>query len=155
MAKSDDYILRITGASAAELVVISYDIMLDEIAVARNTHDENPEEYISAVNTAREVLGELVVSLDHSVALSSELLQIYQYVNTLLMNALIYEKKAALEDAEKILDSLRDGWKQAAATAPAGESAFANAPKVYSGLTYGRKGANDYVDQDPNRGIKA
>jgi len=155
MAKIDDYLLRITNASPADLIVINYDILIEDINEAVNAHGSRPDVYIENINGARDALAELIGALDINSAIYKEIYPLYEYVNTLLMGALIYEKKQNLVDAALILGTLREGWVKARESEPGGASAFKNAPKVYSGLTYGKKGPEDFEDVNPNSGIKA
>jgi flagellar protein FliS len=158
MAKIQDYHLRIVNASPVELVIINYDIIIEDIQTAVASHGSNPAVYIENVNSARDALAELIGALDGENPVSKEIYPIYEYINTLLMSALIYEKKSSLDEAMHILVTLRDGWIKARECEPpeaAGFRIMGNSTKVYTGLTYGRKGADDYIDTDPNSGIKA
>ncbi|MCL2703977.1 MAG: flagellar protein FliS [Defluviitaleaceae bacterium] len=154
MARTDDYILKITNATPVELVLISYDILTDDITSAIGSHGSDPGVFIASINRARETLIGLIGALDTDNPVAKGLYPLYERINTLFISSLTYEKKEGLDEALKILGILREGWIKARESEPEGGALFENAPKVYSGLTYGRKGPNDYIDTDPGRGIK-
>jgi flagellin-specific chaperone FliS len=154
MAKTADYLLKISNASPVDLVIINYDILIDDINEAVRNHGLNPDIYISGINGARDALVELIGALDATSPIYKDLYPVYEYVNTLLMGALIYEKKANLEEALQLLGLLRDGWIKARDSEPDGTAVYKNKPKVYSGLTYGKKGPEDFEDINPDGGIK-
>ena len=151
MAKTEEYILKIHNASPVELVVINYDILLDYIQGALDS--SKPEDYIDNIDRAKEALVALAAALDHDQPIALELNQIYVYINTLLMGALTFEKRTNLEEAANLLNMLKESWVKLSEKQPKDESRSKN--KIYSGLTYSAKGPNDYVDTDPDRGIKA
>lgn len=155
MINKDDYILRISGATQAELVVISFDIMLDSLDEAGRCHKVNPEEYIVNINRARDALMELIGALDPDNPVAAELRPLYIQINTLLLWALLYEKKDKLLEASRLLSILREGWEKAVESQPQGGKLYKNAPKVYAGLTYGKNGPEDYIENQSDRGIKA
>ena len=155
MVKNEDYVLRITNASPVELVIITYDILLENIEQAINAHRENPAVFIEGVNGARDALVELIGALDRTNPVANEIYPIYEYVNGLLLGALIYEKKSGLEDAVRVLTPLRESWVKVSETEPKDGAVYKNAPKVYTGLTYGRKGSNNDYVENPSKGIKA
>ncbi len=98
---------------------------------------------------------ELIGSLNMDYSVSRDLFNLYMRVNMLLLYALSYEKKEKLEEAGRILTILREGWIKVRETEPESAMLYENPPKVYSGLTYGKKGPDDYVLINPNRGIQA
>ncbi|MDR1704113.1 MAG: flagellar protein FliS [Clostridiales bacterium] len=150
-----DYILKITNATGLELIIISYDLLLDNINEAITAHKNAPEAFIAAINRARDVLMELIAALNMDYKVSREIYPLYLRVNTLLISALAYEKKEKLEEAVRILTILREGWVKVREHDPMSDRLYKSAPKVYTGLTYGRKGPNDYVEANPSRGIEA
>ena len=154
MAKTEDYILKITNAAPVELVIINYDILIEDVVSAIASHGADPENYITCINGARDALMELIGALDLENPVAQQLYPIYMHVNKLLISSLVYEKKDGLDEAVKIMNTLREGWVKAAEAEAGDDALYKNTPKVYSGLTYGRKGPNDYVEEDPGRGIK-
>ena len=155
MSINQDYILKITNATPIGLVVISYDIMLESIKTAEKSYKTDPKTFVESLERAKGVLEELASSLNIEFELSKDLFSLYGRVNTLLLSALLYEKKEPLNEAHKILSILKEGWVKAEQLQPADEKLYKNAQKVYSGLTYGKNGLNDYVDYGERRGFKA
>jgi len=156
MAKLDDYLVKISGATPVDLLVISYDIMLEELAAARDAHGDDPARFIEGIMTTRSILVELVGALDFTTSdIPGDLYSLYEYIGILLLSALTYEKTEKLAEAIEILTPLRDAWVTARENAPESAAIFQNAPKVYSGLTFNKKGLTEFIDDDPNRGFKA
>lgn len=79
--KIKDYTLRVSQASPCELVVILYDIILDDIDAAKSAADAgNKSGYQAELTHAGKFLNELMGTLDFSVSLSYHLMSLYIYI---------------------------------------------------------------------------
>lgn len=151
------YTLRVSQASACELVVILYDIILEDIRTAREAKEKgNLKAYREDLRHAGIFLNELMQALDYSIPLSYRLIRLYQYVNQCLVRALAGNKEALLQDAELVMEKLRtafDGIKEHDRQGPV----MQNVQQIYAGLTYGKSSLNEsyYNPQDYNRGFLA
>ena len=151
------YTLRVSQASPRELVVIMYDIILDDIQNARQAKaDENEKQYQADLTHAYRFLNELMESLDFSVGISYQLMSLYIYVNKMLARARVSGNVEPLNDVEMVIGKLRagfDGIKEQDKTG----AVMQNVQQVYAGLTYGKGKLNEsYFNlQDYNRGFKA
>ena len=96
-----EYTERIINAVPARLVVINLELI---ISCLQNNQYKKAQAYLT----------ELMVSLDMKYEISQNLMNIYLYVNKLIINA-IYSKKEALKivnEAEEILSKLLFAWKE-------------------------------------------
>jgi flagellar protein FliS len=156
------YVARIAAAAPAELVAINYEMIIGNIneAVTIGEAGADNEVFALALTRAKELLDELILSLNHEYEISSELLPIYLYVNKLILEASSLRTVRTLGEAERILSHLLGAWRKIAEDAKeAGsgqEPVFKDAGKIYSGLTYDRFGRAVEVDtEDGGRDFKA
>lgn len=106
-----------------KLVVILYRGALDAIASARRfvrLGEIRPR--ARAVNKAIGILGELTRSLDRERGgeLSRNLAKLYAYIRELLIRANSEQSEAPLEEAERLLNTLLEGWMACVPAEPAG-----------------------------------
>jgi flagellar protein FliS len=139
MENKNDYVLRIATATPAELVVVTYEMLLDSLGAAMTAESEAL--FGEAAKHAKDLLDELIVSLDMDYEISRELLPIYIYVNKLLMESMQKRDTAPLAQADRIMRELLASWRAAAEQdkKSQGESAD-EAGKVYTGLMYDKDG---------------
>ena len=151
------YTLRVSQASPCELVVIMYDIILDDIKNAKEAKAAGDEkQYQADLVHAGKFVNELMDSLDFSEQISFRLMSLYIYVNKMLVKARVSRKWDSLNDVEMVIEKLRagfDGIKNQDTTGPV----MLNVQQVYAGLTYGKGKLNEtYLNaQDFNRGFNA
>ena len=149
------YVLRISQANPVELVVINFEIILEFLNEA-NTSDN--EVFRTAIAKAKDGLEQLIQSLNFEISFAHDFYEIYKYTYKLLSDARFNGCREAaslnVAEATELMQMLLDGWRE---TAEKTESeTAANAPKVYSGLTYGRDGnANEYIEENKDRGYMA
>ena len=151
------YTLRVSQASPCELVVIMYDIILDDVKNAKEAKASgNDKQYQADLVHAGKFVNELMDSLDFSEPISFRLMSLYMYVNKMLIKARVSRKWDSLNDVEMVIEKLRagfDGIKNQDTTGPV----MQNVQQVYAGLTYGKGKLNEtYLNaQDFNRGFNA
>lgn len=151
------YTLRVSQASPCELIVIMYDIILDDVKNAKDAKIvENQKQYQADLSHAGRFVNELMSALDFSEPIAFRLMSLYIYVNKMLTQARISGKPEGLSDVELVIEKLRagfDGIKQQDTTGPV----MQNVQQVYAGLTYGKgKLKESYFNpQDFNRGFRA
>ena len=151
------YTLRVSQASPCELIVIMYDIILDDVKNAREAHRaENEQQYQADLTHAYRFLNELMEALDFSVGISYQLMSLYIYVNKMLARARVSRKLEPLKDVEMVIGKLRAGFDGIKDQDKTG-AVMQNVQQVYAGLTYGKGKLNEsYFNlQDYNRGFKA
>lgn len=151
------YTLRVSQASPCELVVIMYDIILDDIQAAKQSMEQGNEAGCKKeLSHAGRFLNELMGALDFSVSLSYPLMSLYIYVNKLLTKARISGTTECLSEVETVLGKLRAGF-EGIKNLDTNGPVMQNVQQVYAGLTYSKGQLNEAFlnPQDYNRGFNA
>lgn len=151
------YTARITQASKSELVVILYDIILEDIKEAKEAGEAGREEVLATkLKHGQRFLQELMSTLDYSYSIAHDLMNLYIYVNKLLLTSIIKKKDEELDTAAIILNSLREGFSEVAKEDNEGP-VMANTQQIYAGLTYGKGVLNETSlrTDDNKRGFRA
>lgn len=129
---------RITSANKSEIIVIIYDIIKENLALAKKALAEGDREtYRNEIKQAISFVKELLVSLDLNYEVSKNLASLYIYVSRCLNFALVSGKKEEIEAAEKVLRKLGDSFREVAKTDES-KPVMENTQRVYAGITYGR-----------------
>ena len=129
---------RITSANKSEIIVIIYDIIEENLALAKKALAEGDREtYRNEIKQAISFVKELLVSLDMNYEVSKNLASLYIYVSRCLNFALVSGKKEEIEAAEKVLRKLGDSFREVAKTDES-KPIMENTQRVYAGITYGR-----------------
>lgn len=143
-----DYARRITQANRTELVVVTYDILLEELdGAAAAAADKDTDGYRAALKQAQKFLGALMSALDFRYELSVRLMSLYEYVQRILVASDISGEDRGLAAARKVIGDLRSSFVQVAAQDDS-EPLMENTQTVFAGLTYGRGSLNE-TDIDP------
>ncbi len=141
--KQKDYTRRVSQANRTELVVITYDIILDYIRDALESCENGD---VSAFRTqtkqAQRFLSELITSLDFKYSLSKNLFQLYTYVQRILIASEMSGKDRGLEAAGNVIFRLRQSFDSISLQDDSG-SVMENTQTIYAGLTYGRDSLNE------------
>lgn len=66
----------------------------------------------TAIQKAQAIISELMLTLDQSVAISKEMLILYEFANSRLIDGNIQNDPALLDEAAGIITEFRDTWKQ-------------------------------------------
>ena len=147
--KQKDFARRITQANRTELLVVTYDILIEEIEEAERLYNGGDiEEYRRSAKRAQRFIAELMSTLDFEYPISGQLLRLYEYVQRLLIKSDISGIPYKLDSARNVISGLRSAYAKIAETddsAPLME----NTQSVFAGLTYG-KGSLNETDLDPN-----
>lgn len=153
--KQINYTRRVSQANKTELVVITYDIILDNIADAETVLASDVNEYRKNLKQAQRFLGELMRALDYQYELSKNLLQLYSYVQRILVASDISGTDKGLESAKNVISGLRKAFNEIAAQDSSG-SVMENTQAIFAGLTYGRGSLNETdMNIGSNRGFLA
>ena len=151
------YTLRVSQASECGLVVILYDIILEDISTAKKAlADGDKQKFHADLKHAGLFVNELMKNLDFSVPMSHNFISLYIYSQRVMTRAEVAEKAEELESVEDVFVKLRDGFKEIDDKI-SGAPVMTNVQQVYAGLTYGRGCLNEaYVNaSDYNRGFSA
>lgn len=147
-----EYTLRITQASRSELIVIMYEIILNDLASARESYEkQDMQTYDRELLHAGRFLSELMGSLDYSVPLSYRLMSLYIFTNKELTTARIKKNPELLDGVEDVMEKLMTAFHKVSEEDTSGP-VMQNTQQIYAGLTYGRGTLNEmYVNGNEAR----
>lgn len=109
----------VLGASPAQLVVMLYDGALRFTQAGRVAmRAKDLPRQNEALQRAQKIVVELFSTLDHEKGgeIASNLASLYGFVLDKLMEANVYDRESALDEAERPIRELRDAWAQIAST---------------------------------------
>ncbi len=139
-----DYVIRISNATPLGLVNITFELIFKNISLAKENCNSYTK-YRSYVEKAKDLLENLIDSLDSEQEISNDLFKVYTTTRGLLIKALVSQYNVKdLDTAIELLNPIAEGFNSIEDTSKA--SVMQKTPKVYAGLTYGKKGLDEYVD---------
>lgn len=153
---------KIVNSSPVELVVISYEIIIDDIDKNIKFVEDEKDTNINVdvnLNNAKNFIKDLTKALDMNYEISKRLKVLYAYTTELLIASEITKnnerKLKNLNDARKIMNILYVAWKKISDEEIVKEKSMDNVDVIYEGLTYGKTGLNETVLGKSNKGLKA
>ncbi|MDO5573920.1 MAG: flagellar protein FliS [bacterium] len=149
------YTLRITQASKTQIIVILYDIILDDVESARSAYHENDyETFKNQCNHIKRCVSDLIEALNFDYEISLNLRQLYLYINREASAAVIRKDPARLEMIQKIAENLKEAFLKISEQDSSGPI-MENTQTVYAGLTYGKGNLTENLqDQGTSRGFR-
>lgn len=127
---------RIANSNEAGLVVILYEGLMDNFNKSIEAIERKDYSTLNSVNNnSRDILNELIITLQGDYPIVSDLKAIYFFVNSLITDGENKRDISAYEKAIKIIKPLYEGF---------GELEKAGDPKVVAGISYGKLGTKDY-----------
>ena len=147
-----EFSMRVTQASRSELIVIMYEIILNDIEYAREAFaDGDIATYEKELAHAGRFVNELMASLDFSIGLSYHLMSLYIFANKELTAAKVQKQPENLSGVADIFEKLLAGYKKVSEEDMSGP-VMKNTQQVYAGLTYGRGTLNEmYVNMNESK----
>lgn len=138
---------RITQASRSELIVILYEMILEEITEAKEAYAmQNMVVFDKELKQAQKYVNELIVALDFHYTISYDLVSLYLYINKRIITAIIKRNPISLNSAEGVLNKLLVGFEGVSKEDKTGPM-MRNTQQLYAGLTYGKGKLNEtYID---------
>ncbi|MEG1459439.1 MAG: flagellar protein FliS [Acetivibrio sp.] len=155
--KLNTYSVRITQANKSQLVVITYEIIIDSIQAAMEEFQrEDWIEYNKDLKRVQKLLNELMGALDFSYEMSGQFKELYQFCGKCIVEALFGKKIDKLPSVCSIIEKMAAGFREAAKQDNS-ETVMKNTQIVYAGLTYGRYALDEvFVNMnEANRGFMA
>ena len=151
-----DYARRVSQANRTELVVVTYEIILEELALAQKAlASGEKEEARNSIKSAQKFLAALMSALDHKYTIARNLMSLYEYVQRILVASDVGGEDRGIASAVRVIDGLRVGFEGIVDSDDSG-SVMENSQDVYAGLTYGRLGHNEMnLSDGSNRGFLA
>ena len=111
--------MKVQTASPAQIMIMLYDGAIRfSLQAKKKIEDKDYEGKGILISKTQAIIDELMNSLDFNVApeLCSSLQQLYLYINERLSDANIKLDPEAINEVVNLLNTLRDGWKQALST---------------------------------------
>ena len=154
--KQKAFARRISQANRTELLVITYDILLEELSEGKSCYLEGETgEGRHRLKLAQRYLCELMSTLDYTYPVAHNLLQLYEYVQRILVKSDVSGKDAGIVNAENVIKGLRKAYAEIAESDTSGP-VMENTQTVFAGLTYGRGSLNETdVNAGSSRGFLA
>lgn len=151
------YTRRLTEASRAEVIVILYDIILEDIRDAKQKLEaEDRKGFVESLAHSLTFVKELIASLDMRYPVSKNLASLYIYANGCINRARITYRIEELEGVLVVMEGLRGSFEEVARNDNSGVI-MTNTQKIYAGLTYGRHSLNETMisADEAHRGVFA
>ncbi|HLR09964.1 MAG TPA: flagellar export chaperone FliS [Sporosarcina sp.] len=103
----------VTQSTPAELTLMLYNGCLKFIEQAKRAlEQEKIEDKNTAVQKAQAILSELMITLDTSIPIATDMLRLYDFANTQLIEGNIENNIEKFDAAAEIVTEFRDTWKQ-------------------------------------------
>ncbi|GAA0318593.1 flagellar export chaperone FliS [Bacillus carboniphilus] len=103
----------VNTATAGELTLMLYNGCIKFIKLAKKgIEDKNIEVKNTNIQKAQKIVQELMVTLNPEVAISQQLMPLYDYMNRRLMEANVQNDSSILDEVEGLATEFRDTWKQ-------------------------------------------
>ncbi|WP_217588530.1 flagellar export chaperone FliS [Lentibacillus saliphilus] len=103
----------VTTASGGELTLMLYNGCIKFIKKAMlDLNEGNFEAKNTSIQKAQDIIQELMLTLDKNVAISNEMLPIYDYILYCLREGNIKNDESKLQEALSFTTEFRDTWKQ-------------------------------------------
>lgn len=148
---------RVANANDAQLVAIVYEGLIDTIKSGIGHIDSGNKEKLNvSVNKVREILAELIATLQGDSEIANNLRTMYVYLNKIVTEAELKGDKGKLEEAIKVITPLYEAWqelgeKEEAEVSSSQVATAINRPTIVAGMTYGKGQLNDYVINNDDR----
>ncbi|MCM3799489.1 flagellar export chaperone FliS [Caldifermentibacillus hisashii] len=100
-------------ASPGDLTLMLYNGCLKFLNLAKKAIEEkNITEKNTNLQKAQNIINELMVTLNMDIEISKQIMALYDFVRTKLIEANVKNDLASLEEAESIMIEFRDTWKE-------------------------------------------
>ncbi|HKM22994.1 MAG: flagellar protein FliS [Clostridia bacterium] len=147
------YTLRITQANRSQIIVILYDMILDDVTEASECYDDY-DSFKKACNHITRCTADLMEALDFSYEVSFHLMQIYQFINRQVSTAVLKKEPAVLKYVASAVTKLKEAFEEVSKQDSSGPM-MENTQTVYAGLTYSKSDlTEDLRDQGSSRGFR-
>lgn len=130
--------LRIANSSKTELIVITYDIIINYVNAATHAYSvEDLDLVVFNLQKAKQFLNNLSSCLDFEYGISYELMNLYIYVNNCLVRDIAKRKPKSADIIKSVIEKLRASFDVVSVSDTSGK-VMKNSERVYVGYTYGR-----------------
>ncbi len=152
--KVQAYTLRVTQANRSELIVILYEMILDDLMEA-DKYAVHDRDYNKVLLHATKCVNELICALDFQYELSFQLMRLYRYVNECIAKLKVKKDEEIRKSAMDTIQGLHVAFKEVAKQDNSG-AVMRNTEQVYAGLTYSKGTLNEsLLSNSGSRGFQA
>lgn len=103
----------VNTSTPGELTLMLYNGCLKFIVQAKRAMaDNNIEEKNNSVQKAQAIISELMLTLDKSYPVAANMLILYEFANSRLVDGNIKNDSALFDEASSVITEFRDTWKQ-------------------------------------------
>lgn len=103
----------VNTSTPGELTLMLYNGCLKFIQQAKRAMEEdNLEEKNKSIQKAQAIISELMLTLDTSFPVAQNMLVLYEFANSRLIDGNIKNDSALFDEAASIITEFRDTWKQ-------------------------------------------
>lgn len=154
--KKQEFTRRLSCCNKGEMIVIMYDILFSYLEDALKAQKAGEyENFRDASGKAQQVVRRLMEDLDFSYPIAGELYPAYQFVNKLLALAVCKNTSQNIQDAQKVLKNLYEGFVEAAKE-DSSEPLMQHTQQVVAGMTYQKGSLTETVQgSESSRGFFA
>jgi len=130
--------MRIANSSKTELIVITYDIIINYIDTACEAYKSGDlDAVVFNLKKAKQFVNNLSSCLDFKVGISYELMNLYIYMNNCLVRNIAKRNPMDADVIKSMILQLRASFDEISVNDKSGK-AMKNSEQVYVGYTYGR-----------------
>ncbi len=141
----DKYKKRISSSNPLELTNISFELF-EHYAVEATKCDRDSEDFQKNSHKALDFMVMMDNTLDQNFEISHTLSEVYQYVIKLLNDAIEHKEPIFINDALRVLKPLSRAFKDIEKDGYGEINKNTFDKDVFAGLTYGKNGLNEYLD---------
>ena len=142
-----EYSLKVTQSNKSQLVVVTYEIILQYLEEALQYYKEGKkEEFFFSCKKAKQFLENLSSSLDMTYEISANLSAIYHFCSSCLAKNIVKGTDENIDKVMQMLKELKGSFEQVALQDDS-KAVMQNDSQVYAGLTYGKGTLNETVVQ--------
>lgn len=153
--QKQEFTLRITGANKSEMIVILCDMFAVYCEDAVQACEKNDfTEFHNSLRRARNVLCELINSLDRSYDVANRIYEIYRFMERQLIQANVKQSAEPIPDVIRLIQKLNTGYR-VVSKEDSSPTIMQNAETVYTGMTYGKNDLCNNSNAVSNRGFFA
>ncbi len=135
-SKEMDIEKRIASTNRWGLIALLHELLIDKCKDSKKAiENEEYEELNKLANRNRDILTELIVLFSEDDKVSTDLREIYLYINSLLTDGEIKRDASFFENIVEIVHPILDGFK---------ELERKEDPNVVTGLTYGKSNLEEH-----------
>lgn len=118
------------------LVAMLHEGLVQNFNISKNAiESKDYEELNRLINNSRDILTELIITFKNNDELSTDLKEIYIFINKLITEAEIIKDAELFERAKEVILPIMEGFK---------ELEVKEKPNIVSGLTYGKENLEEY-----------